>query len=271
MTTLDPEMGALVADAMRAVGISVYTEEAVTGFEERNGRVRAVVTEQQTLGADVVVMGLGVRPNVALAEAAGITIGDAGGIAVDRMMRTNRDRVWAAGDCAEKWHRIARASVVIPLGTHANKEGRVAGINIGGGYATFPGVIGTAASRVCDVEVARTGLGGRDARAAGLEPLEAVVESTTRAGYFPGTEPMTIKMIAEQRSGRLIGAQIVGREGAAKRIDVIAAALWTEMTAHDLVNVDLSYAPPFSPVWDPVLVAARKLAQRVDEARPQRT
>ncbi|CAN5553026.1 FAD-dependent oxidoreductase [soil metagenome] len=265
MSSLDPEMGALVADTMREMGISVLVEEPVIGFESIDGRVRAVVTEQRTLPADIVVMGLGVRPNTDLARGTGLAIGSARGVVVDRRMRTARANVWAAGDCVEKWHRISRSAVAIPLGTHANKEGRVAGINIGGGYATFPGVIGTATSKVCDLEVARTGLREAEASEVGLEPLSVTVDSTTRAGYFPGAAQIKTKMIVEKRSGRLIGAQIIGREGAAKRIDVIATALWNEMTVDDLLNLDLSYAPPFSPVWDPVLVAARKAWQRVED------
>jgi NADPH-dependent 2,4-dienoyl-CoA reductase/sulfur reductase-like enzyme len=269
MSTIDPDMGELVAEAMRRIGISVRTREPVHEFEVKDGRVVAVVTPEGYLAADIVVLGLGVRPNVELARAAGIPLGPAGGVAVDRRMRTSLEGVWAAGDCAEKWHRVARSSTVIPLGTHANKEGRVAGINVAGGYATFPGVIGTAASRVCDIEIGRTGLLEREARAAGLEPLSVTVDSTTRAGYFPGSEPIKTKMIVEKRTGRLLGAQIIGREGAAKRIDVLATALWNDMAVGDFLNMDLAYAPPFSPVWDPVLVAARKASQRVEETMPE--
>ena len=269
MSSMDPDMGELVANAMREIGIAVRLEEPVIGFESVNGEVGAVVTEQATLPADIVVLGLGVRPNVELARAAGIPIGRSGGVVVDRRMRTPREGVWAAGDCAEKWHRIARRPAVIPLGTHANKEGRVLGINIGGGYATFPGVIGTAVSRVCDIEVGRTGLLEREARAAGFEPLTVVVDSRTRAGYFPESQPIKTKMIVEKRTGRLLGAQIIGKEGAAKRIDVLATALWNNMTVDDVLNMDLSYAPPFSPVWDPVLIAARKAWQRVEETMPE--
>jgi NADPH-dependent 2,4-dienoyl-CoA reductase/sulfur reductase-like enzyme len=144
----------------------------------------------------------------------------------------------------------------------------VAGTNIGGGYATFPGVVGTAVSKICEYEVARTGLSEREATLAGFEHLAVVIESTTRAGYYPEAAPITIKLVAEKRSGRLLGAQIVGREGAAKRIDVLAAALWNEMTVDEMLNLDLSYAPPFAPVWDPVLIAARKAWEQVETTLP---
>jgi NADPH-dependent 2,4-dienoyl-CoA reductase/sulfur reductase-like enzyme len=192
-------------------------------------------------------------------------IGPSGGLVVDQRMHTPHDGVWSAGDCAEKFHRVARKSVAIALGTHANKEGRVAGINIGGGYATFPGVVGTAVSKVCDVEVARTGLKETEAAEAGFDFLTATVDSTTRAGYFPGAAEIKTKLIVEKRSGRLLGAQIVGKEGAAKRIDALATALWNEMTVDRMLNMDLSYAPPFAPVWDPVLIAARKAWEKVEE------
>ena len=258
MSTLDPDMGVLVADALRELGVKVHCDDPVKGFDTEGGRVTAVVTENATYPADIVVLGLGTRPNVGLAEAAGIPIGASGAIKVDRRMQTEVEGVWSAGDCAEKFHVVSRRPVSIALGTHANKEGRVAGINIGGGYATFPGVLGTAVAKVCGVEVARTGLKESEAADAGFETVSAVVDSTTRAGYFPGTQPIKTKMIVERRSGRLLGAQIIGKENAAKRIDAIAMALWNEMTVDHMMHVDLSYAPPFAPVWDPILITARK-------------
>jgi NADPH-dependent 2,4-dienoyl-CoA reductase/sulfur reductase-like enzyme len=264
MPTLDPDMGALVAEGMREVGVSVHCGERLLGIEVDGGRAVAVTTERQTHEADLVVLGLGVRPNVGLARDAGVSIGPSGAVQVDQRMRTSAPRVWAAGDCAEKHHRVSRAPVAIALGTHANKEGRVAGINIGGGYATFPGVVGTAVSKICSLEIARTGLREDEAAAAGFETSSVVVESTTRASYYPGAAMITTKLVVEKRSGRLLGAQIIGREGAAKRIDVLAAALWAEMSVDEILNLDLSYAPPFSPLWDPVLIAARKAWERVE-------
>ena len=265
MKTLDADVGELVRDALEDLGVTVHTSEAAVEFESRDGRVTGVITDRRRLATDVVILGLGTRPNRELAEAAGVPVGEAGGIAVDRRMHTRVERVWAAGDCAEKFHRISRRPVTIALGTHANKEGRVAGINIGGGYATFPGVVGTAVSKICGIEVARTGLNESEAAAAGFETLSVIVESTTRAGYYPGSAQIKTKRVVEKGSGRLLGAQIVGKEGAAKRIDVLAAALWAEMTADELLNLDLGYAPPFSALWDPVLIAARKAWQRVEE------
>ncbi len=268
MATLDPDMGSLVAEALRGMGVELYLGETVTAFETGDGEVRAVVTEERTLPADLVVLGLGVRPNSELARAAGIPVGATGGVVTDQRMRTPAPGVWAAGDCVETFHRVSRRPVAFALGTHANKQGRVAGINIGGGYATFPGVVGTAVTKICGVEIARTGLGEAEAAAAGFEVEAVIVESTTRAGYFPDTTAMQTKIIAERRSGRLLGAQIVGRENAGKRIDALAIAVWNEMTVEEMTGLDLAYAPPFSPVWDPVLIAARKAAERMDQAKP---
>jgi NADPH-dependent 2,4-dienoyl-CoA reductase/sulfur reductase-like enzyme len=265
MPTLDPDMGAIVADAMRDLGIKVYTNEPVTAFETDGGKVAAVVTGERTLPVDIVVTGLGARPNSELARAAGLPVGVTGGIVVDRRLRTEVDGVWAAGDCAEKFHRVSRKPVSFALGTHANKEGRIAGINIGGGYATFPGVIGTAATLVCGLEIARTGLKESEADEGGFEHLSVVIDSTTRAGYYPDASPIKLKLVVEKRSGKLLGAQIVGRTEAAKRIDALATALWNEMTVDEMLNLDLAYAPPFSPVWDPILIAARKAWSRVEE------
>ncbi|WP_444948754.1 FAD-dependent oxidoreductase [Micromonospora ureilytica] len=259
MSTVDADMGELVAEAMRGLGITIRGSLPVTGLEERDGRVSAVVTAEGPIPTDVVVMGLGVRPNTALAEAAGLPLGPTGAIRVDRMMRVpGHLGVWAAGDCVETLHRVSGLPAYVPLGTHANKQGRVAGINIGGGYATFTGVIGTAVTKVCDLEVGRTGLRERDASAAGFEFVSVIAESTNRAGYYPGARPMTVKLIAERPSGRLLGAQIVGWSEAAKRIDSLAVALWNGMTVDDMTQLDLGYAPPYAPVWDPVLIAARK-------------
>ena len=255
MSTLDPDMGALVADAMREHGIEVRTEERVEAIE-----AGAVETSGGRLPADLVVLGTGVAPNAALAAGAGLRTGVRGAVSVDVRQRTSAEGVWAAGDCCESFHLVSRRPVHIALGTVANKQGRVAGINLGGGYATFPGVLGTAVTRLCALEVARTGLNEREAAAAGFGFEAFTVESTTRAGYFPGAQPITVKLLAERGGGRVLGAQIVGREGAAKRIDVFATALAAGMTVEEVTGLDLSYAPPFSPVWDPVQAAARKAA-----------
>ncbi|HEX6968455.1 MAG TPA: FAD-dependent oxidoreductase [Micromonosporaceae bacterium] len=261
LSTIDPDMGARLRAAMVDLGIDVRTGVTVTGLHSTGGRVSAVQTDAGVFPADLVVLGTGTRPNTGLAADAGLPLGVTGGVRVDLRMRVvGVPGVWAAGDCVETTHRITGRPVNVPLGTHANKQGRTVGINIGGGYATFPGVIGTAVTEVCGLQVGRTGLREADATAAGFEYVTAVTESTNRAGYLAGAARITVKLIAERRTGRLLGAQIVGGPDAAKRVDALAVALWNGMTVAEMINLDLGYAPPFGPVWDPVLIAARHAA-----------
>lgn len=265
MSTLDPDMGRLVHRAMEGMGITMIDDAEVTALRTGDdGRVRAVVTEDAEYPADVVVLGIGVRPETELAKAAGLPLGDHGGLLTDLSMRVRgHEDIWAGGDCVEVHDLVSGLERHIPLGTHANKHGQIIGANIGGGYATFPGVVGTAVSKVCDLEIARTGLREKDAHRAGLQYVTVTIESTSRAGYYPGAAPMTVKMLAERRTGRLLGVQIVGREGAGKRVDIAAVALTAGMTVEQMTSLDLGYAPPFSPVWDPILVAARKAVAAV--------
>lgn len=263
MATLDPDMARLVADALTGLGVELRLGEGLKEFVVRDGRVTAVVSDAGEYPADMAVLGLGVRANSSLAGEAGITLGVRGAIHVNGRLQTETAGVWAAGDCAESFHLIARKPVSIALGTVANHHGRVAGINLGGGYATFPGVVGTAVTKICKLEVGRTGLQEREADALGLQYASAVIKSRTRAGYYPGAASISVKVLAEKGSGRLLGGQIVGGEGSAKRIDILAVALHAGMTVDEIIDLDLSYAPPFSPVWDPVAVAAREAAKLV--------
>ncbi|MFI9644921.1 FAD-dependent oxidoreductase [Streptomyces sp. NPDC052040] len=267
MATLDPDMGRLVNRAMEGLGITMVNDAEVTAVLTDGDRVRAVATDTAEYPADVVILGIGVRPETTLAHAAGLPLGAHGGLLTDLAMRVRgHENLWAGGDCVEVLDLVSGGMRHIALGTHANKHGQIIGTNAGGGYATFPGVVGTAVSKVCDLEIARTGLREKDARRAGLRYESVVVESTSRAGYYPDAAPMTVKMLAEHRTGRLLGVQIVGREGAAKRVDIAAVALTARMTVEEMTALDLGYAPPFSPVWDPVLVAARKAAVAVTGA-----
>jgi len=263
MGTLDEDMGALVSQALRDSGVTLHLEEELRSFQTADGKVTGIVTDKRTLPADMVILGLGVRPNTALAKAAGIPLGEKGAIRVNPRMETGIAGIWAAGDCAESFHLVSRRPFFIALGTVANRHGRVAGINLGGGYATFPGVLGTAVTKICQVEVARTGLQEKELGELGIEWVSAVIKSRTKAGYFPGAGEITVKVLAERGSGRLLGGQIVGMEGSAKRIDTLATALHAGFTVEEMINLDLGYAPPFSPVWDPVVIAAREAAKKL--------
>lgn len=255
---LDTEVGDLVRKAAENLGIEVLTGRRI-GELEGTERVTAVLCDEpERIEADVVLLGLGSHAEVWLATQNGIPVGESGGILVDDHQRTTVPDVWAAGDCAEAQHRISGNAVNFHLGTVANKQGRVAGVNLGGGDEAFPGLLGTSITKLCDLEVSRTGLTEAEAEAAGLDYVVGSFESTTTSGYWPEAESMTMKFVADRATRRMVGAQIVGGAGAAKRIDAVAMALWNEMTVDEMLNVDLSYAPPFSGVWDPVLVAARK-------------
>lgn len=257
LALVDPQIAALVVTELRRNAVEVITEASVEEIEG-DGRVRAVRTADRVIGAEIVIMGIGVRPETELARAAGLALGPLGGVRVDPGMRTGVDGIWAAGDCVETRHLLHDEPTYIPLGTTANKQGRVAGANIGGLAEEFGGVAGTSVLKVCALEVARTGLTLRQARAARLDAAAITIEHKSRAVYYPGWEPITVTLLAERGSGRLLGGQLAGREGVAKRVDVIAAALHAGATVEDLAGFDLSYAPPFAPVWDPLLLAARQ-------------
>lgn len=252
MGTVDPSVGEHVATALRNYGVEVRTGTTVTGFGDG-----VVHTDQGDLRADIAVLGLGVVPNASIAEEAGLPTGVRGAISVDHRQRTSVDGVWAAGDCAEVHHLVSREPVHIALGTVANKTGRVAGLNIGGTYATFPGVLGTAVTRVCEVEIARTGLHSREAEQAGIEVVVGEIESTSRAGYFPGAAALHARLLVEKGRGRVVGAQLVGADRIGKRIDVMATAITAGMTVWDVIDLDLGYAPAISTTWDPWQIAAR--------------
>lgn len=266
MATLDSDMAVLVGEALVKAGVELHLGAGISEILSEGGRVTGVIAGGSEIPCDLVVAGLGSRPRSELAGEAGIEIGQSGAIAVDHRQQTSAEGVFAGGDCAEVYHLVRERWVNIHLGTIANKTGRVAGLNIAGGQARFPGVVGTAMSRICETEVARTGLSEREAIADGREYATATVTTSTRAHYYPGAGKMHLKMLADPETRRILGTQVVGLEGAAKRIDVLATAITMGMTADQVVDLDLSYAPPFSSVWDPVQVVARRVSSVMDSA-----
>jgi CoA-dependent NAD(P)H sulfur oxidoreductase len=178
-------------------------------------------------------------------------------------METNIPGVFAAGDCAEAFHLVLGRPVYIPLGTTANKQGKVAGENAVGGNAIFKGIVGTAVFKVFELEVARTGISEKQAKEEGIDYVSTVIEHGSRAHYYPGGSKIRVKLIAERKTGRLLGAEMVGRDGVAKRIDVFATALHARMSIDEIAGLDLSYAPPFAPVWDPILIAANDIEKKL--------
>jgi NADPH-dependent 2,4-dienoyl-CoA reductase/sulfur reductase-like enzyme len=262
--SLDPQMGALVRRGLEGLGVQVVTGVEVSGLEVRDGVVSAACVSGVEHQADAVALAIGVRPRVDLARAAGLPLGAHGGLVPNDRQQVV-DGVWAAGDCCEVWDRVLESHWYTPLGTHANKAGKVAGTNLGGGSARFAGSVGTAITRAGAAEVARTGLLPSWAREHGLDVVQVSIESTTAAGYMPEADPVTISVVGERGTGRLLGGQIVGGRGAGKRIDILAMALWSGLTAADVGEADLAYCPPFSPTWDPVQIACRKLVSALDD------
>lgn len=259
-----PELGEHVNTAVEEHGIELLLGQRATGLVG-DEHVEAVETEQERVPADLVVLAIGARPRNQLAQAAGCSLGPAGTITVDETMRTDQDRIWACGDAVAFEHRLTGEATFLPLALHANRSGRIVGENIAGGEARFPGVLGTAVTRFEGLEIASTGLTVEDAQAAGFDAVGETITSVTRAGYFPGARDVHVRLVVERGTERVLGGQIVGGDGAGKRIDTVAAAVWKEATASEIEAMDLAYAPPFSPTWDPVAIAAR-IAGRASRA-----
>jgi NADPH-dependent 2,4-dienoyl-CoA reductase/sulfur reductase-like enzyme len=236
-------------------GVRVQTGVSLQSVQ-RDGADLIVRTDRGEARAQLVIVSVGTRPDVALARKAGVELGTSGAIAVDSAMRTSAAGVYAAGDCAEAHHLVLDRPAWIPLGTTANKQGKVAGANAAGGDERFGGVVGSAGFKLFDLEVARTGLGAAEIARTGIDAVEAVSHHHTRARSYPGDKPITTVVYAERSGGRLLGAQMIGGDAVAKRIDVFATALHARMTLSQVEALDLSYAPPFSPVYDPILIAA---------------
>ncbi len=260
-TTLDDDVRKLVEEELARQGVEVVTGKPVAF--EGSRRLEVVVTENDDgrYACDVALLGIGVRPEVALARAAGVALGATGAIATDNASATNLPDVYAAGDCAEAFHLVTGEPVYIPMGSTANKQGRVAGTNAAGGEATFGGVVGTMVVRAFDLAVACSGLTAARAQALGYTVRETMIKAMDSSHYFPGAAPIHVKLVVDEKTDRLLGGQIVGRRGVAKRVDVLATALHHRLSVADLQRLDLSYAPPFAPVWDPILVAANVAAR----------
>jgi NADPH-dependent 2,4-dienoyl-CoA reductase/sulfur reductase-like enzyme/rhodanese-related sulfurtransferase len=252
----DAEMAALVEKHLRDKGVRLLLGDGVARFTGEGGDLRAVETEKgETVPADVALLAIGIRPNVQLAAEAGLALGASRAIAVNAYLQTSDPDIYAAGDCAESVHLVTGQKTWLPLGSVANKQGRIAGANIAGRREVFKGVLGTTIVKVCDLAVAKTGLNEREARAHGFEVATAYLHPDDHAHYFPGALPVRLKMVVDRSDGRLLGAQAIGIDGVDKRIDVLATALYNRMSAEELFQLDLAYAPPFAPARDPVNVA----------------
>ncbi|MCX9010023.1 MAG: FAD-dependent oxidoreductase [Candidatus Methanoperedens sp.] len=265
--TMDDEICKVVEDELKKNGVTLLKSAQAGEFTGENGYVRRVILRTgESIDVDMVLVATGVRPNSEIAKEAGIkTENHRNAIMVNQQMETNVPGIYAAGDCAVAYNRLLERPVYAPLGTTANKTGRVAGTNMAGGAASFQGIVGTSTFKVFDLQVARTGLTEKETVREGLDHISSMIESVTRAHYYPGASRIWIKLIAEKSTGRLLGAEAAGKEGVPKRIDIIATAITAGMTGGEMASLDLSYAPPFSTVWDPVLVAANDLKKKVEK------
>lgn len=261
--TLDPDMAEMVEAELHGRGADLRLGTTVAELDTRDGLAYRVLTTTEAWDCDAVILASGIRPASDLAREADIPLDRFGAVATDPELRTNVTNVWAAGDCTSTVNLVTGEPAWVPLGPAANKQGRMAGSNMAGSRQTFAGVVGTAFVQVSRLAVGRTGLTEAEAVEAGLSPAVSVITARDRAQYWPDGEPTTVKLVAEAGTGRLLGAQIVGRHGAPGRTNVIATALHANMTVSDLAGLDLGYAPAFSPVWDPLLVAANTLLPKV--------
>lgn len=258
LKAVDSRLQELVRAELDRNRVKLIDRIDVTGIEEQDGSLVVRNAQGVPVQGDLIFLATGISPEADFAREAGIPIGIQGAISVNRGMETGSKDIYAAGDCVETWHRLLKRNVYLPLGTTANKQGRVAGENAVGGRAEFAGTLGTQAVKVFDIVIARTGLKESEAREAGFDPITAEIEACEHKPPRVGAAPLRIRVTGDRRTRQLLGAQIVGHYKAevSKRIDVFATAISAEMSVNAMIDLDLSHSPPLSGTWDPVQVAA---------------
>ncbi len=264
-TVLDPEIAASVAQTLREQGVEVLVGERVEKIKsDWKGQACGIVTDAREIDADFVVVATGVRPNVELAAVAGLTLGHTGAISVNEYLQTSDPDIYAGGDCVECTSLVTRKKIYAPLGSTANRHGRVIGDNITGGKSIFPGIVGTSVMKTMGVNISSTGITESQARSMGYEVLTSIVPWMDRAHYYPGGKPLLVKLIADAAGGRLLGGQVIGPGDVTKRTDVLATALTSRATIEDVAALDLGYAPPYSTALDGITHAANVLLNKRD-------
>jgi NADPH-dependent 2,4-dienoyl-CoA reductase/sulfur reductase-like enzyme/rhodanese-related sulfurtransferase len=262
---LDEEMASIVSRHVDDQGVRLILSQKAQRFEgTQGGRVKKLATDAEAIDCDIALVSIGVRPETSLAAQAGLEIGPTRAIAVNEYLQTSDPAIYAGGDCVECRHLVTGRPVFVPLGSTANKHGRVIGTNVAGGRDTFAGIAGTAIAKVFDIAVGRTGLTEKEAREAGFEVVSSIVSPTDIAHYYPGAKRVTLKLLADSRNGRVLGAQCVGHGEVAKRIDVIATAISGRLDVKALADLDLAYAPPFSPAMDAIHHAANVIRNKME-------
>jgi len=255
-------MAGLVSKELTDKGVGVRLGTKVTAMEKAGRQIKVTLDKGELL-TDMVLVSVGIVPNSEIAGEAGLTLGPRNAIAVDKSMRTSDGEIFAAGDCADAFHVISGERVWIPLALRANRAGWAVADNVTGGNVELPGIAGSAVFKVLDLEVASTGLSLGEAAKAGFDPIEEMIKSRSRAHAHPGNQTIHVNLVADRKNGRLLGGSMVGKEGAAHRIDSVAVALHAGMTVEEFFQCDMAYAPPFSPVWDPLLTAANQLLKKL--------
>lgn len=267
---LDKDMAEIIEEELKNNGVNVRLKEKVEqillesdrfGDGNYSPKIKGVRTTKEEILADCVLFGVGVRPNSEIAKDAGIELGVNNAIKVDDYMRTNIVDIYAAGDCATARNYITDKDDYLPLGTTANKQGKIAGENAAGGNVKFEGIAASAITKIFGLFVGKTGLSKEEALENGFEPIESKIEDITRAGYYPDNKKIWIKLVADKKNKRILGAQIVGGEAVKGRIDLISFALLKQSTVEDLANYDACYVPPASPVWEPINIAAIQMSK----------
>jgi len=256
---MNRDMAAIVQAEIESKGAVLHPGHNIENIDSENGSLLVRCSEGLELEADMVLAAVGVRPNSELAEETGLELGPGRSVSVDKSCRTTDPEIFSAGDCADAYHVVTGEKTWIPLALRANRAGWAVADNVTGGNVELPGVVGTAVFKVFDLQVARSGLSMREAEKNGFEPVEVMIKARSRAHGHPGGSPFYVQMVGDKRSGRLLGAQLVGKEGAAHRVNAIAVALQQHMNVEDFSQCDLAYAPPFGPTWDPMLIAANQL------------
>jgi NADPH-dependent 2,4-dienoyl-CoA reductase/sulfur reductase-like enzyme len=260
LTTFDPDLGEIVGEELRRHNVNLACGQTVERIEKQgDGSLRVVGAPNLDVGADVVLVAVGVRPSTDLAREAGVGVNERGAIVVDRRMATNVDQVWAAGDCVHTHHVLVDRPLYLPLGTTAHKQGRIAGCNAAGGDHFFAGSCGTQAVKIFELVAARTGFRDVEANSVGFDSGSVTVEVDDHKAYYPGSSKIVVRLTGDRQSGRILGAQIIGSYGTeiSKRIDIVAAALHQAASVDSINDFDLSYTPPLSSPWDPIQVAAQ--------------
>jgi NADPH-dependent 2,4-dienoyl-CoA reductase/sulfur reductase-like enzyme/rhodanese-related sulfurtransferase len=261
---LDPDMATCLTWEMRKNDIEILTSEKVIRLEStEDGKVSKVITDKREIETDMVLLAAGVRPNVALAKDAGLEIGETGAIAVNECMQTSDKSIFAGGDCVECNHRLTGNKIYAPLGSTANKHGRIIGSNLAGESEQFPGVLGTSILKSLGINIAKTGLTAAECARDNIDYIETLTPSEDCAHYYPGGKRFLIKLIADRSSQKLLGAQLLGPGDVSKRIDVIASMMTFGATLKDISDLDLSYSPPFSTAVDALAQAANHTRNRI--------